>query len=556
MSNFKFLITASILSIGLYGCGGSNSSTASTTPTPPPAPTPAPPPPLVSAAPVITINSAGTSADEGQPQTLDASQTDDPDNDNSSLTFSWTQLSGNPAQIMSPNAAITQIIRPEIVADETISFQLSVSDGQNTVTETIDLSVVNIFQSPRADVTFANVEITQNLTSGSRVIENGQSLSSPSASPTNGANQFSTIATMFQPLEATIAVPINNIFIADDVDTTLTTSSVFTTFEFIYAASESDNRVSTFVTDAFTPDFNQAIGGYDISAPCALGTPANGNNFFPIQDPSGGVADINIVGQRNSGFEIVAPTFPNPLTSGSSVTSALTLQSVGSTESYCFVQYIESSSVPTNIADDAPLEGIIIAIDFNSNTADLYVDNVDNSASTQDTFQPGVSLNPNYQLAMSMPLLPQGDEGLNIINVQAVELNGRPALLALASDGNHNGEHRAVLISAISAASNAITGENALDLSRTVLSWDLGVPQNAALANAGQFLTIPTLVINSSTSPEAIVFQSPAELFEGPSFFELGLDVESISFALFNSALSQALVVNAPDRNVLELRVD
>jgi len=480
-----------------------------------------------------------------------------------------SQLSGTNAIIGSPDAAVTDIIAPEISTSETASFQLTVSDGANSVIENIDIEVTNIFQSPRSQFAFENIQISQTVPENSEIIrtetsDDSLSLASfmltPSDTQNENMSQISTIARSFESNSTNITSAIENIEVPSTTRSISIENSGFNQ-GIIYAASEEDNIVAGAQVNSAFPQFNDNVGNYPIDAPCDITGINNGSSRTPVFGADG-PANINLVGQRNGGLEILASDFSDP-PSGSTVfqlTGSTTLQSIGTNENYCLIDFIDKLALPTDIANNAPFGGVVTAIDMDNQTIDLFVDTISVPASETRDFIVGTSQNPQYERVLSFPILPTDQPDLEILGTELVNISrGQHGYLFLLSDGNHIGEHRAVLIIIIEAADNATTGSNALDFSRTILSWERGVPENAILGIEGNFFNNPTIIINSSTSPEAIVFENDATQsteFFGPSFFEIGLDVDMIFPATFNIGQSSGIVTFSSSENLLALRIE
>ncbi len=95
---------------------------------------------VVEVAPVAAITGL-SSATEGSTVNADASTSSDANAD--SLTYAWVQLSGTPVSFDASAASIS-FTAPNVTTDETISFQLTVDDGNgNTDTTTASASIVN-----------------------------------------------------------------------------------------------------------------------------------------------------------------------------------------------------------------------------------------------------------------------------------------------------------------------------------------------------------------------------------------------------------------------------
>ena len=71
---------------------------------------------------------------------LDGSNSSDPDGDR--LTYTWTQTGGTGVSITNSDLANASFTAPDVgAAGETLTFQLAVSDGTATITDTVDVTV-------------------------------------------------------------------------------------------------------------------------------------------------------------------------------------------------------------------------------------------------------------------------------------------------------------------------------------------------------------------------------------------------------------------------------
>jgi len=550
----SLLLTATLT---LISCGGGSSA-----PLPPVAVAPPPPPPPQAQAPVVNVTTTSSTAEEGQSITLDASGTTDADTNASDLTFAWTQVSGINANILSPSEPVTEVVLPEITASETVQFQLTVSDGQNESTEMVAIESTNIFQSPRSNLDVLTTIASQTVTTGSRVINDNQFLSSPRMSPPDGTNQISRFTLSSSNPDDSLTAVLENVEIPETTDRLTMTESGLGTFT-LSSIDEASSTASLFTGDSSTPNTAQLIGSFPIDNPCDVENTTDGDFAKQAIDSDGNQAVINIIGQRNSGFEILAPIFilDNP-----EIIDVANLQSVGTDESYCFVDFVDGLSSGITRLDDnifsSPLGGVIVAVDYNNQTIDLFRDNSVSTAAGPE-FIVGTTNNPQYERVLSEPLLPDGETNLEIINIHRSQLSPG-TFIVLMSDGTHIGDHRAIILT-VEPQTNSGSNEESLGLTRRDMTWPRGVPQNAAFTSLRSQTTldrVDTLIVNSSSSPEAIVFQREESSefinFEGPSFFELGLDVDAIQLQPFTSPSTGAetarILVHIPERNVLEIR--
>ena len=93
------------------------------------------------AAPVAVITGT-SSTTEGDVVVFDGSESTDANNDE--LTYTWTQLSGTPVTIILSSPSEVKFNAPKVSSDETISFQLEVSDSKgNTDTAVASTSIIN-----------------------------------------------------------------------------------------------------------------------------------------------------------------------------------------------------------------------------------------------------------------------------------------------------------------------------------------------------------------------------------------------------------------------------
>ncbi len=132
-SRYKFAVSV-LSSFLLVACGGGGGSNA-----------PSPPPPPANMAPVANAGNAQT-VDELSAVTLDGSMSSDPDA-GTTLTFSWSQTAGTTVTLSSTTASQATFDAPDVTAvntPDTLTFELTVSDGSLSNSNTVDITVNDI----------------------------------------------------------------------------------------------------------------------------------------------------------------------------------------------------------------------------------------------------------------------------------------------------------------------------------------------------------------------------------------------------------------------------
>lgn len=124
------LIGASVLA----ACGGGSGSSSST-------PTPSAPPPSAptTSAPVAVASTATSTVSEGGQFSVTAANSSDPDGD--AISFSWTQTAGPNALSGTVGATTLTLNAPIVTLDTVLTFELTVSDGTNSDTDTVSVTI-------------------------------------------------------------------------------------------------------------------------------------------------------------------------------------------------------------------------------------------------------------------------------------------------------------------------------------------------------------------------------------------------------------------------------
>jgi len=100
-------------------------------------------------APVIILEDS-VEVDEETQVTLDAASTTDAEGDD--LTFNWLQTSGEDVELTETKNAQLTFYSPSVATDETISFELTVNDGKDNSTLSIDVIVLQVNKKPTVSI--------------------------------------------------------------------------------------------------------------------------------------------------------------------------------------------------------------------------------------------------------------------------------------------------------------------------------------------------------------------------------------------------------------------
>ena len=93
--------------------------------------------------------------------TLDASQTSDAENNE--LIYQWSQLSGTTVNLIEASSEKLVFTSPSVITDELLTFELTVSDGVNEVTEIIEVQVKQINIKPTVTIETTSTSVDEGL---------------------------------------------------------------------------------------------------------------------------------------------------------------------------------------------------------------------------------------------------------------------------------------------------------------------------------------------------------------------------------------------------------
>ena len=162
----RTLLLAGCAALVLGACGGGGGTSGGDTSVSP-SPPPPPPPPPANVAPVMRYTVSDVSPDEGRSFSIDASGSTDADGD--TLIITLTQVSGpEPGDVpLGEDAPTGESIftfrAPEVSEDTVMEFELSVSDGQEMRTETLDITIADIVLQPSVDMLMDTIGVFEDL---------------------------------------------------------------------------------------------------------------------------------------------------------------------------------------------------------------------------------------------------------------------------------------------------------------------------------------------------------------------------------------------------------
>ena len=470
----------------LMACSGGGGGGNSPAPTPTPTPTSTPTPTTsVSAAASATPGSL----DEGQIFQLDASASTD--SNGAMLTYSWTQTSGPTVDLGSADTDIlTDLKAPEVTADTSASFRVTASNGTDNDTADVTVTFENIHQTPRYSpepplaVTAVFSDRTETIFGeifgfvGTAVTEGGNiTLHDITLDAGNNIIATSSFMQKFPPT-------------ARFYNTNVRYESAVLQPQ-VMVIDEASDSLEVFVKPQGSSAFS-SFGSAAITAPCTIGM---STTTATIQ--SGGFS-AKLVGQRNSGMSLVQFTESTgmpPFTREANV-----LNHVGTTESFCAISIDYSSRQR------------VVAVDTDTNTIHLF--DIRNSAG-------GGGLDIVELSKTSIDF--EGASGLQFVaSAPAHDFFGRLGLALVYTDGEHEGQHRLILIEL----------ENDM-IVQDAYSWPKGVPTGVTLDNM-DVDSNQEIIIFSKTSPDAIVFESTISGADGiiplgdPAYIDIGLGVTAL----------------------------
>ena len=450
-------------------------------------------------APEAMASADKTDIDEGQPFILDATESTDPDND--ALTYEWSQLSGPNIEIADPTLSIQNLNAVEITEDVTAQFQVSVTDGTLTSTATVDVNIVNIFQSPRRVDTLAQSGLAVPTLRQAVVFEPSETpvflestLDSAILMGQSGLADNSMDITMLVSQAGSLALSMPSVatFLNEfsrPLIYRLRPSARFSGTELIYVAEESNNTVTSYERTSLEAYEEQ--DQFSIQAPCEIND--QGERFLKI-------------GQRGLGLTLLQADG--------------TSQVINDGSSYCAI-----FTARDPVENDFDLAGTFfrprvpsfIAVDTENNTLNLFRQQETNAELL------GVLGQATYGLMQQVPIDFAGATDLRFVTA-FVEFSEPRAMYMLFTNDEHDGEHRLITVGL----------DSKREIFQQTLSWPKGIPTDMTIRERGS--SERDIFIITSTSPDAVIFtiRDPNDQTAVPdpaslSFLEIGLGAELVT---------------------------
>lgn len=492
---------AAAIAFAVAACGGGGGGGGS--PLAPPAPPPGPPPPVVSTSVVLS----GTSVQEGQPFTLNASGSSV--STGAAVTYAWTQVSGPAVTISNPASATLNLVVPEVTADTAAQFQVTVTGSGVSAISNANLTFANIAQTPMYN---GGSQVLRTLSFDQPVRrlfgDQTWAIAGVSANATDPLTFFDVSALPSGELQATPSQLAN-------------------------LPPETQTRRVTILpnegTDKHFAVLDEAAGSFRIMARTAAGLVQHRvNSFFNVTDPCGWShgsvrgGQAFYVGARD-GFSIYY--------FGSTNTPPMRVRAISAFRPSCALVAPRLTLSGAEFPDTVfPPPGSF---------QPEYFDTI--------TFDHTANMLSVFRFAMGSPSLSSVAVQLNSVNplqlvawteLSAYGIVGQNTGMALVfSDGKHAGEHRLVIVGF----------DETHKLVQTTYNLGLGVPVQVFTENLDGDTANPEIAILKSTSPQVEIYESGSTTggvtpLSGPYYLEVGLGATQAARSLLIGQTGMSVV--------------
>ncbi len=442
---------------------------------------PPPPPPGPPAVTITTRAAASpTTIKEGRPFTLDSAGS--AASDGSTLTYTWSQVSGPAVTIASPNSPQLTLVAGEVTTDTPAQFRLTTRAGAVQSEALVNVTFANVNQTPM----FRNgsVEISRaKLDVKPRYLKRlARGLMLGSSELATDPLQFSHILN-YEPELKPIALKLPTLQATALLDTIRLSASVngSMTMGPLLAALEPGAGRFRLLASPFGDGEVWSAADFAIDEPCAVG------KSTMLSAPA------IVVGQK-AGFTLVRDVHSTPGV----------LHTQATDEPVCVILSPEGPIDRRYFTSPSNFEKDIVTVNPEANTVSVY--------------HPSIGGIPPYDRTQRVPLQLNSSKPLKLIAWSAGDDLTENAMALVFSDGEYEGEHRLVIIG--------------VDDNRAVVqhthAWTGAAPKTLVLTDLNGDV-FPEIMIISPDAPQAVVFEATAPIASTigplgpPSYFEIGL---------------------------------
>lgn len=501
---------------GLAACSGGGGSSSSSPPSPPPPPS--------NTAPALQFTVDDLSPDEGQPFIIDASGSTDADGD--ALTITITQTSGPdagppPDDLVVPAVEGVQgFSAPEVSVDEEMVFEITVSDGEDSVAVSVTVTATNIVFEPvtTAFAVTGSVDVPVGIQAIDTALVDESFVPGifPDTSYAGLAPGVSS-GTDLVVLEGQNGAfePAQRLSISTTpVGSAGAFYSWFASMGYLLVAAIEDlDTVASFSSDLvlstkFSPDFNVSI-----DAPCAIIPTIIDETVFPSSD----VTIDFIVGRRGGGLGFVLDTSIDP-----DVIELSEFTSLLESGAYC----AGSGHTPTYL-ETGGATGVIFRnvalLDYDSGNVTIL------NAGTK----------PLPEILNTEPLVDGPANGFEILSAEfrtsfigSSSPNPFTEFMQVSlNSGGHDGENKVDVYQR-----GWTSGDPFVRIAE--LTWPRGVAAGSIMEDFDEDGDLD-IAIALQTAPYVVYFENTGELlspvFGDPAFLEVGLAVNQVIARRYDS---------------------